>query len=418
MRKSIAVAALAVPLLAAVAAAENWPHWRGPAATGWSGETGLPARWSEVENIAWRLEMPAVSGSTPIIWGDVIFLNVGQQEEIFLWAVDKTDGEVLWQRRLGDRNRVTRKQNMSTPSPVTDGESVWVLTGTGILKRFDFSGEEKWHVDLQERFGRFGLNHGYASSPLLHEGSVVVQVLHGMKTDDPSYVVSFDGVTGEVEWRVERPTDAVMESPDAYTTPAVLMTEEGPQIVVSGGNYVTGHDPATGEELFRGGGFNPKDSPMYRVVASPVIVDDLMVVPTRVTPLITYRGGGRGDITGSHVAWTLDRGPDVPTPATDGETIYVLRDRGTLSAYDVATGEAIWEEQRVAPGTYSASPLLADGKVYVTNEEGVTTVVAAGPEFLVLAENELEGYTLSSIAVSDGRLYYRNDRFLYAIAEE
>ncbi|MEE2777071.1 MAG: PQQ-binding-like beta-propeller repeat protein [Acidobacteriota bacterium] len=413
MRVGIALIGLALSV--GVAGAENWPQWRGPEATGISHETGLPARWSETQNIDWKIDMPAVSGSTPIIWGDVIFLNVGQEEEIFLWALRKSSGETLWQRRLGDRNRVTRKQNMSTPSPVTDGERVWVLTGTGVLGAFDFDGAELWRQDIQDLFGRFGINHGYASSPLLYDGSVIVQVLHGMKTDDPSYVVSFEAETGGLDWRVERPTDARMEAPDSYTTPAVVETARGPQIVISGGNYVTGHDPATGREVWRGGGLNPKDNPMYRVVASPVIIGELAVVPTRVDPMIVYRAGGEGDVTDTHAVWKLDRGPDVPTPATDGETLYVLRDRGTLAAYDVATGETIYAEQRVAPGTYSASPLLADGKIYVTNEEGVTTVVKAGPEFLVLAQNELDGYTLSSIAVSEGKLYFRTDRHLYAI---
>jgi len=399
------------------AGADNWPHWRGPSATGASREKGLPVRWSESENVAWKLAMPARSGSTPIIWERHLFLSVGDGDELWLWAVDRDGGQVLWKKRLGAENVMTRKQNMSSPSPVTDGETVWVLTGTGVVKAFDFAGNERWARNLVTDHGKFGLNWGYASSPLLLDDLLVVQVLHGMKTDDPSYVIALDGVTGATRWRVERPTDAKAESPDAYTTPARLDTATGPQIVVSGGNYVTGHDPKTGRELWRGGGLNPSDAPMYRVVASPVVAGDLVYVASRVTPFLVYRGGGSGDVTASHLAWSIERGPDVPTPATDGELLFVLRDQGTLSAYQAKSGKPAWVDQRVASGTYSASPVVADGKVYVTNEEGVTTVVRGGPEFEVLAENRLDGYTLSSIAVSGGRLFLRTETSLYCIQD-
>jgi outer membrane protein assembly factor BamB len=307
---------------------------------------------------------------------------------------------------------------MSSPSPVTDGKRVWVLTGTGVVKAFDFAGNELWTRDVVADHGKFGLNWGYASSPLLVGDLLVVQVLHGMKTDDPSYVLALDAATGAERWRVERPTDAKAESPDAYTTPALVATPAGQQIVISGGNYVTGHDPATGKELWRGGGLNPSDAPMYRVVASPVVVGDLIYVPSRVTPFLVYRAGGSGDITKTNLAWSIERGPDVPTPATDGQYLYLLRDQGTLSCYQARTGEPVWVDQRVATGTYSASPVIADGKVYVTNEEGVTTVVKAGPRFEVMAENKLDGYTLSSIAVSDGKLFLRTESYLYSLAAQ
>jgi outer membrane protein assembly factor BamB len=414
---SLLVGVLMAAAPASTATADNWPHWRGPAATGASEEKGLPARWSETENVAWKLPMPARSGSTPIVWERHVFLSVGEGDELWLWAVDRDAGTVLWKKKLGAENVVTRKQNMSSPSPVTDGERVWVLTGTGVVKAFDFAGAELWTRDLVAEHGKFGLNWGYASSPLLLDDLLVVQVLHGMKTDDPSYLVGLDGATGATRWRVERPTDAKMESPDAYTTPARLETAAGTQIVVSGGNYVTGHDPKTGRELWRGGGLNPSDAPMYRVVASPVVSGGLIYVPSRVSPFLVFRAGGAGDVTASHVAWSIERGPDVPTPATDGELLYVLRDQGTLSCYQAKTGEPLWVDQRVATGTYSASPVIADGKVYVTNEEGVTTVVRAGPRFEILAENRLDGYTLSSIAVSGGRLFVRTEQSLYCIRD-
>ena len=203
-------------------AAEHWPQWRGPLLNGISGEKNLPVRWSTTENITWKLAMPERSGATPIVWGDHVFLNVGEGSDLSFWAVDRTRGTVRWKRPLGGGNRRMMKQQMSSPSPVTDGRSVWVMTGTGVLKAFDFDGKELWTRNIQKEYGRFGLQWGYASSPLLHEDSLYVQVLHGMHTDDPSYLLRIDKATGKTVWRVDRPTNARFESPDAYTTPALL----------------------------------------------------------------------------------------------------------------------------------------------------------------------------------------------------
>ena len=247
-------------------------------------------------------QLPAWSGSADRL-GDRIFLNVAEdlkQREgvnLFLWCVDRNKGTVLWKRPLGGGNHQERKQNMSTPSPVTDGRNVWVMTGTGILKAFDFEGQEIWARDIPRDYGRFGLNWGYGSSPLLHADSLFVQVLHGMRTDDPSYLLRIDNATGKTLWRVERPTKARMESPDAYTTPALLRYANNTEIVLTGGDVVTGHDPATGKELWRAGGLNPDNDPNYRIVASPVVHGDLIIAPTRQRPMLVLKAGGRGDVT-------------------------------------------------------------------------------------------------------------------------
>jgi outer membrane protein assembly factor BamB len=400
--------------LAAVSA-EDWPHWRGPTADGRSGETNLPVTWTTTENIAWKLPMTAWSGSTPIVHGEWIFLNVADGEALELWALDRTRGDLKWKAPLSGGNHRERKQNMSSPSPVTDGRRVWVMTGTGFLKAFDFAGKELWARDIQADYGRFGLNWGYASSPLLHQGALYVQVLHGMKTDDPSYVLRIDAATGRTVWRVERPTDAIRESPDSYTTPALVRHEGREEIVITGGDCVTGHDPATGKELWRVNGLNPDNDPNYRIVASPVVFGDMIYAPTRERPLLAIRAGGRGDITRSHVAWRFTSGPDVPTPVTDGRYFYSVNDRGIIYVLDARTGQTVYGPQRIANGTYSASPVLADGKIYITSEDGLTTVFRAGPRFELLAENPIGEYVLSSIAVSDGQLFLRGDGHLYAI---
>lgn len=394
----------------------DWPQWRGPELNGSSDESGLPLTWSATatgaQNVVWRVPMAGVSGSTPIVSGQKIFLNVALDDDLELWALDK-DGAIEWKRKLGSGNYKRMKHNMSSPSPVTDGQHVWVMTGTGVIKAFDFAGNEQWSRDLQADYGSFGLNHGYGASPLLHEAALYVPVLHGMKTDDPSYVVALRAADGESLWRVERPTDAIKESPDAYTTPMLWPHNGRTDLVISGGNYATGHDLATGEERWRVGGLNPKNAANYRVVASPVVWGDLLFVPSRVSPLLALRASAGTP----QVVWQLDKATDVPTPVVHEGILYVLSDRGLLSAYAAETGKPFYEEQRVKAGTYSSSPLLAEGRLYLTSEDGFTTVVEAGPDFAVLAENPADGYTLSSIAVSDGRLYLRTAEALYCLAK-
>jgi outer membrane protein assembly factor BamB len=319
---------------------------------------------------------------------------------------------------LGGGNTKMRKQNMSSPSPVTDGTAVYVMTGTGILTAFDFEGNELWERDIQADYGEFGLNWGYASSPLLYGDSLYIQVLHGMKTDDPSYVLSVDKRTGETHWRVERPTNARRESPDSYTTPALLRYEAWTEIVITGGDCVTGHDPETGKELWRANGLNPTDNGAYRIVASPVVKDGIVYAPTRVNPMLAIKAGGRGDVTDSHRLWEFDKGPDVPTPVTDGKFFYVVNDKGIMWNLDAKTGETIWGPKRLQPAIYSSSPVLAaDGLLYISNEDGLTTVVRVGQEFEILAENDLDAYTLSSPAISDGQIFLRTAEYLYCVGQ-
>jgi outer membrane protein assembly factor BamB len=416
MRRIISAAIPALLLLGSAAVrAENWPHWRGPARNGVSESPKAPLTWSAEENVAWKLPLPELSGSTPIIWGDRIFLNVARGKELHLWAIDRGTGEVLWERPLDDRNEAKRKGNMSSPSPVTDGTGVWVMTGTGVLKAFDIEGTELWSLDLQQTYGPFGILHGYSSSPLLHRDALYVQVLHGFFTDDPSYVMRIDKQSGDVVWRVERWSDAPREAPDAYTTPALLQHDGGVEIVVSGADYVTGHDPKTGEEIWRVPGLNPTANPIQRIVASPVVVGQRIFVPSRVKPLLVLDASGRPDGETPTVAWSTTSGPDVPTPAIDGEYMNILTDRGIMWRLRAETGEVVWGPERVEPSTYSASPVVAGDRIYVTNEAGLTTVVAAGDSFEVLAENKIDEYTLSSMAIVDGQIFLRTADHLYCL---
>ncbi len=436
------------------AAADDWPQWRGPNQNGVSDATNLPLTWSDTENVIWKTALPYWSGGTPVISGDRIFLTSptavseedlkAHEEEqqrraeqrqgrrrgfgsgkhpggqtLLLLCLSRTSGEILWQRELDEGNRLWMKSNSASASPVTDGTHVWVMTGNGTITAFTMDGDEVWRKNLQDEYGQFGLNWGYASSPLLHDGKIVVQVLHGTRTDDPSYIVAFDAMSGEVAWRVERPTDAPMEAPDAYTTPLPAKVGGETHIVISGADYVTGHDPDTGTELWRVAGLNPRKARNYRIVPSPVYADGMIYAPTRIKPLLAIRTS-HGAPTEEDLAWKWDAAgaPDVPTPACDGERFYMINDAGMVTCLDAKSGEAIWGPERTVQGNVSSSPVLADGRLYFINEAATTVVVSAGPEFEILATNPLDdSYTLASIVPAGDRLYIRTGSHLYCIGD-
>jgi outer membrane protein assembly factor BamB len=412
----------------------NWPQWRGPNSDG-SSRTAhdLPLHWSQTDNVVWRTKLPSWSAATPIVWADTIFITSAEEgftpldtgkrrhqdhvpDKIFLFSINRKDGSVKWRKEIDSGNQLFRKQNSASPSPITDGKHVWIMTGNGKFACLTMDGKEVWKRDVQAEYGRFGFNHGYASTPLLDGERLYVQVLHGMHTKDPSYVFAADKNTGKTIWRVERPTDAVHESPDNYSTPQLAKVDGKSQLVISGADYVTGHDLDTGKELWRIGGFNPTGDTAHRTIASSVVIGgNVFTTSTRGKPFIAFRAGGSGNITGKNEIWTNNLGADVPTPTTDGKYIYVLVDNGILNCLDAATGKVVYQGKRIQHGTYSSSPLLADGKIYCINEEGTTTVVKAGPEFEVLAVNELDGDTLASPVAVDNEIFVRTAEYLYCI---
>lgn len=447
-RMTLATSLAAIFWVSLASAQDNWPQWRGPDQNGVSDSKGLPLKWSVDENVVWKTELPSWSGGTPIIWGDRIFITspsapdaqevkshedqlekeqnprrrrrIGRfpgGQDLLIMCLSKTDGKILWQHKLDEGNKLWLKGNNTSPSPVTDGSHLWVVTGTGAVTCLDMDGHSIWQVMLQDKYGPFGQNWGYASSPLLHDGKLILEVLHGMHTDDASYVVAFDAKTGEELWHQERPTDAPREAPDAYTTPLLIEHNGETQIVISGADYVTGHDPDTGTELWRVAGLNPRNAGNYRIVASPLFVDGMLYAPTRVRPLLAINVGGE-NITEANIVWKWDASgsPDVPTPACDGTNFFMINDAGMITCLDAKSGEVIWGPKRTIRGTVSSSPILADDRIYFTNEEAVTIVVSAGPEFEILATNELDGsYTLSSPVPSGGQLFIRTGTHLYCI---
>ncbi len=431
MARLLLICVIGIPTLHA---GDNWPQWRGPNLDGTSDGAGLPVTWSPTENVVWRTKLPSWAAATPIIWNDTVFVtsaeagtslnrqNAGPdtdgdagRDRLYLIAVDRETGAIRWQQPLGRGNRIGNKQNMASPSPVTDGEHVWVITGNGELRCFDFSGRQVWIRDLQKDYGEFGVQFGYASSPLLHEDVLYLQNLQGMFTDDPSYVLAIDAASGRTLWKVDRPTDGEHETPDSYSTATLARVGSEYLLVVAGAGYVTGHSLKTGEEIWRGGGLNPDDARNYRTIASALVVGDIVLVPSRRRPFIAFRTDGRGDVTDSKRLWSTDYGPDVPTPTSDGERLYIIDDRGIALSLRVADGSLVWDRSRIEPGTYSASPLLADGKIYAISEDGTTTVLRAGDDFEILAVNRLDDYTLASPAEAGNRLFIRTAEYLYCI---
>lgn len=467
--KTLISAFILTTLLAASTAVADWPQWRGPEGTGIAQATNLPVSWSEDANMAWKVAMPAWSGSTPIVVGDRVFVmspseqikkatpepeqveapsrrgpgnrESGQRgqggqrpgrggyqsavdgpggDELLLLCLSRESGAELWRAQIDQGNELKRKQNNSSPSPVSDGQHVWATTGNGVVAAYTIDGRQLWQKNLQDSYGDFGLNWGFASSPLLYEGKLIFGVVRGQNTEAPGYVVAFDGITGKELWKVDRPTDAPYESKDAYTTPIPVKVDGKTQIVVSGGAYVTSHDPSTGEEIWRSGGLNPENSRNYRIIASPVAANGIVYAPSRKTPLLAIKVDGKGDVTESHLAWKMEdrAGPDVPTPISDGKYFYVLNDFGQVTCFDAKTGATIWGPEETGIGRVSSSPLMADGKLYLVSETAEVAVVQAGPQYKLLGTSSLDGsYTLSSPAAAGNQIFIRTGEHLYCLSK-
>ncbi len=419
MRKKIAGAFSIIILGFTLAWADNWPQWRGPFLNGVSNEKNLPLRWSKAENIAWKLALPGLSAATPVIWEDRIFLNVTRGKQLYLWCVEKSGGRLLWQKPLGGRAAELRthpKHNPSTPSPVTDGKHVFALNAYGQLLSFDFSGRESWQRDLWQDYGRFVLRFGFASSPLLFEDSLYLQALRETPPGEPSYLLRIDKQTGRTVWKADFAAQPGFKAAEAYTTPTILKSGNRVELIVNGSDQVTGHDLITGQEVWRVAGLSPEKQP-FRIVSSPVVADGVIYAPGADRPLLALRAGGRGNLGDAHRLWSSRHGPDVPSPVTDGKYFYIVDDKGVAWCLDARSGQEIWGPQRLQPGAYSASPVLADNKIYAVNEEGLTTVLKAGPRFEKLAENDLDDLCLSSPAISDGQIFLRTGQFLYCIGK-
>lgn len=264
---------------AALVWADNWPSWRGPEANGVSKETKLPAEWGENKNVVWKLPLPGKGGSTPVIWGDRIFLTSGDGAQLVLLCVD-TSGKPLWKRKVGSGTKLFKKgeTNQASASPCTDGKRVFAFFASGDLACFDFQGNQVWAFNVQDRYKKFSIQHGIHTTPVLHGDKLFLTLLHA----NAHWVIALDPATGKEVWKVARKTDAMGESKEAYTTPCVWQNGGDPCLVVLGADIATGHRLSDGAEVWRLTGLNPsaKYNFAFRIISSPVASGDLLVVPT------------------------------------------------------------------------------------------------------------------------------------------
>jgi outer membrane protein assembly factor BamB len=406
---------LAVSLIIpSLARAENWPNWRGPDQSGVAEGKEYPTKWSSTENVAWKVKLPGRGASTPIVWEDRIFLTCGVEGKNVLLCYDRK-GKELWRTEIGDAKQFKSAKGSSTnPSAVTDGKHVFVYFKSGDFGAVDFSGHMVWQMNLQEKYGEDTLWHDVGTSPVLSKNHVIATVMHS----GPSYLAAFEKETGKLVWKQDRNTGAPSESAQSYTTPVVVQDGDQELIVVLGADYVTGHDAASGKELWKVGTLNPRKNGFFRSISSAVVSDGVVIAPyARGGTVTAIKLGGMGDVTDTHVLWTKENlGADVPTPIAKDGKVYLCNDKGQISCLDLKTGDPLWTTQpeKKRATTVSASPILAGGKLYITREDGKTYVITPEKESKVVAENTLQGeFILATPVFVDGRVLVRTNDHLY-----
>lgn len=400
--------------------AENWPNWRGPRRDGTSTETGLPQKWSKTESVIWRTPLPGPAASTPIVWGNRIFLTSAEEDNLVLICIS-TDGKILWKQVVGTGNSNVKgdEANLAAPSPSTDGKYVFAFFGSGDLAAYDFAGKQIWQTNLQKTYGKFRLNFVMSSTPLLDGNHLYVQLIH----TGAQLVLALDKTNGKEIWKKERGTDATDECLHSYASPYLYREGKHEFLLIHAADYITAHQLKDGTELWRAGSFNPKEKyhPNFRFVASPVATAGLIIVPTAKNgPVIGLNPDAQRDITNKMQKrfWTLERGsPDVPSPLIYQGIVYLNRENGVLIALDAKTGNEIYHE-RAYEQRHRASPVGSDGKVYLTARDGTVTVVKAGRKFEILSKNEIGEQISASPVISNGRIYLRTFDALYAIGKQ
>ena len=433
MKKHVLIIIGALLAAGAAARAENWAQWRGPNFNGSTTASGLPVTWSTTENVTWVTTLPGRSGATPAVWGDAIFVSSPDADNnLLLFCLDRSSGTVRWQKQLGTGNVVKGNNNMASPSPATDGKLVIAQFGTGDLAALDFTGKVLWTRNLSAEYGKLAVNWLYGASPLLYNGRLYVQLLqrnpptykHALddKPTRESFLLCLDPHTGKYLWKQPRTTEAPAECMESYATPIPFHGKNGDEILLVGGDYVTAHDAATGAELWRCGGLNPRHQDWGRIVPSVVTCGDLVYASGPKREIFqAIRDGGQGTVTTSRVVWKMtENAPDVCTPLVLEGHLYVLDgDHKEFLRLDPQTGAKLWQGPLPVDGITRASLTGADGKIYVTSESGKVVVFAAGDEYKVLAVNTLgEAPCRSSVAISDGQLFIRTAKSLYCIGKQ
>jgi outer membrane protein assembly factor BamB len=389
-----------------VAHGQDWPQFRGPAGQGHSSENALPLEWSETQNVGWKITVPGQGWSSPVVADGRVWVTTAivDQEAASLRAIAfdvETGKEVVNSEvfRMTDSTLLNLKNSHASPTPVVEGDRVYVHFGAEGTAALTTSGEIVWTT----RFPYIS-QHGNGGSPILY-GDLLIINCDGY---DESFVVAVDKNTGDVRWKKMRREPFSQ----AYSTPLVIRVGDRDQIVSVGAFQAAAYDPESGEEIWRIA--YPLDG--FSNVPRPVYGHGLVYIVTgfQQPSLMAVRVDGTGDVSDTHVEWTRRRSiPFTPSPLLVGEELYIVSDIGVISCLDATTGEQYWQERVL--GNYSASPVYADGRIYFLSEEGVTTVIAPGKEFRSLATNTIDGWTLASTAIAGGSLFIRSHSHLYRI---
>lgn len=435
-----ALVLLAVCALGVTLSADDWPHWRGPSASGVSGSASLPETWSVRERLAWQVPLEGLGVSSPIVFGDRVYVTSqagdGRRQRgnhpsltqggdpstagettlvaaarkprdgvaFVVEAFDRATGKRIWAHETpaaGELPPVHDKHNLATASPVTDGQRVYAWFGTGQLVALDAAGTPLWTRNLATDYAPFEINWGHGSSPLLHGDSLILLCYHSRM----SYLLALDKRTGRVQWKVDRPAGV-----ESYSSPLVIQGPGGPELIVNSSTGLESFDPATGASRWH--------YPEANRFPIPVPITDGTTLFTsrgyRSSPYMAITLGGRGDISSSHVAWRVPTGaPYVSSLVLYDGLLYMGGENGIISAVDAATGQRAWQER--VGGVFTASPIAGDGKVYFVGEGGETVVLKAGRTAQVLARNTLPGHFVASPAAAGGRIFLRADDRLYAV---
>lgn len=427
---------LSIGFSALSAHADNWPNWRGPYFNGSSGEKGYPAVFSKDDGVAWQTQLPGEGASTPVVWDDAVFLTSIDEEKdgIVGIRVSASTGEIVWSEKFGEGTRHDERSTFSGSSPVTDGKTVWFFSGAGDLAAYDFEGKQLWHRNIEKDYGAFAFQWTFSSSPLLHDGTLYLQVLqrdvpvNGRgRTDGPieSFLLAMDPATGETKWKHVRPAKAVQESLEAFSTPIPILHDGRPELLVVGGDCLTSHDPASGKELWRWGTYNPERIGHWRLVPSPIYgAGTVLVCSPKGAPIYGIQAGGDGVLPDSDVLFVTEGKEitaDVPTPLFYEGYFYVLNGRNKfLTCIHPKSGKAVWSQRIDGKVKLEASPTGVDGKIYLLSHLGEVFVYSAGPEGGELLNSTTFGTTQStniraSIVPANGTLFIRTDDQLYAV---
>lgn len=415
LRYVIFLAILAAP--PSPARADNWPAWRGADGMGRCAERDLPVKWSADENVRWKVALPGPGNSTPVVWGERIFVTqaTDKGQKRGLLCLSRKDGKTLWHKVVEHKGEESTHDTnpYCSASPATDGERVVVSYGSAGVFCYDFEGKELWHRDL----GKCEHIWGNASSPVLYGDLVLLNFGPGERT----FLIAMNKKDGKDVWKVEEPggksgVKGQEEWLGSWSTPTLLKLKERDELVMSWPGVVKAYAPKTGDLLWTCKGLDKDKAPDRLVYTSPLVSPEAVVAMAGYGgPALAVRPGGKGDVTETHRLWRLPSAPQrIGSGVIVGEHVYVVNEPGTAECIELKTGKTVWNE-RVGAHVWG-SLVHAGDKLYVTNVEGETLVLAAKPKFEV-SRNPLKEKTLASVAVSDGNIFIRTYKHLWCIGK-